>query len=93
MGSFSGLICGLPLDWWRLAIGSKLRARGTFSVLWTLLCSHAWSRRLRLAGCRNTEVVAVTDSGSEVVATLKIRPEPFTEGTDKKQHMQWFYFK
>lgn len=37
----------------------------------------------------NIEVIAV--KGNEV--DLKIRKEPFTEGTDKKSHSQWFYFK
>lgn len=37
----------------------------------------------------NIEVVKVGSS----VADLNIAFEPFTEGTDKKQHAQWFYFR
>lgn len=44
-------------------------------------------------GRRNAEVLSVETAGSTAVAELKISPEPFTEGTDKRQHMQWFYFK
>jgi hypothetical protein len=42
---------------------------------------------------RNGEVVSVTTSGTTVVAQIKMTAEPFTDGTDKKCHMQWFYFK
>lgn len=37
----------------------------------------------------NIEVVAIKEN----TANLKIKFEPFTEGTDKKAHAQWFYFK
>ena len=37
-------------------------------------------------------IVVVGEPG-ETSAVLRLRPEPFTEGTDKKQHAQWFYFK
>jgi len=38
-------------------------------------------------------VVSIVENAGRVMAKLKIRPEPFTAGTDKKSHMQWFYFK
>lgn len=37
----------------------------------------------------NIEVVSIDGPTAE----LKMRSEPFTEGTDKRAHHQWFYFK
>ena len=39
----------------------------------------------------NAEVVKVEQpaQGGCVKATLKIKKEPFTEGTDNRQHSQW----
>lgn len=54
----------------------------------------------RLSRSMSLTVSAAFDSGNiEVesvaggVAKLRLRPEPFTEGTDKRAHSQWFYFK
>ena len=39
----------------------------------------------------NIEVDSIDQATSTISA--RIRAEPFTEGTDKKQHKQWFYFR
>eukprot|EP00040_Diaphanoeca_grandis_P014807 m.75240 g.75240 ORF g.75240 m.75240 type:complete len:452 (-) comp24758_c0_seq1:336-1691(-) len=42
----------------------------------------------------NINVVKVDAVGEcDVHAELKMRSEPYTEGTDKRTHSQWFYFK
>ena len=43
----------------------------------------------------NIEVVSLADDAADgtMGATLKIRLDPFTEGTDKKAHAMWFHFK
>ncbi len=37
----------------------------------------------------NIEVVCVEATPKALRATLRIRKEPYTEGTDCKQHSQW----
>lgn len=37
--------------------------------------------------------ITVLDASSPQLVKLELRPEPFTHGTDKKQHAQWFSFK
>ena len=61
--------------------------------LYEHLVQHTQHNATRLAHRSNAQVVSVETAGSRAVAKLKIRPEPFTEGTDKKCHSQWFYFK
>lgn len=38
----------------------------------------------------NADVVGLDVGAGTVRARLRIRKEPFTEGTDKKHHSQWF---
>ena len=37
--------------------------------------------------------ITVVDASSPQLVKLALRPEPFTHGTDKRQHAQWFSFK
>ena len=41
--------------------------------------------------CNNT--TDVTTDGTSTTISCQIRKEPFTHGTDKKQHSQWFHFR
>jgi hypothetical protein len=68
-------------------------ARTTIMNTRARAAQHTQHTTPRLAHRSNTQVVSVETAGSRAVAKLKIRPEPFTEGTDKKCHSQWFYFK
>jgi hypothetical protein len=41
----------------------------------------------------NIAVVSISTDSDAVRAELKMQLEPYTEGTDKRAHHQWFYFK
>lgn len=40
----------------------------------------------------NVEPIAVETTAEEVSFRVRIRPDPYTSGTDERFHMQWFYF-
>ena len=42
--------------------------------------------------CNNSSDITTTDLTSTTI-NCQIRKEPFTEGTDKKSHSQWFHFR
>lgn len=74
----------------------------TVSLLTSAAAAGLAASRAQLS-CEGAEDISISstfDSGNiEVVkasansADLKIKREPFTEGTDEKQHFQWFYFR
>lgn len=41
----------------------------------------------------NIQVISLHEEKENFKAFLKIKHEPFTEGTDKKRHAMWFHFK
>ena len=41
----------------------------------------------------NILIENVDQQSNVIIANLRLRSEPFTEGTDKRCHAQWFYFR
>ena len=54
---------------------------------------HTMSPKIVISSCFDAGNIEVDSISAEEGCKLKLRPEPFTHGTDNKQHAQWFYFK
>jgi len=49
--------------------------------------------KLSISSCFDSGNIEAVDTSNPSSIKLKIREEPMTEGTDKRKHFQWFYFR